>query len=441
MFRSLSTVCSGIGFSHAPSLKIKFQRLSAKALRFPINKWSKRGSTCLCLPGPEPVVDLTVYMDISPNSGPRDAELINKLSNSKPNSPCFNTRSNLHTNQTTNAYKYSTYQLKALRWTSKLIPGQSTLLTCKTNNIFKYRGKRAGSSTYYNRQFPIRTLVNNRPVMDGFTRSSRRVNLNNLCYVKQVNQVQSKHTNNLFFVPSLGLSNVMSLAPKIDEVGVFLSEHNLDVFCVTETWLKDSISDNVINVNNYSIARKDRSLAQHGGVCIYIKNSINYTILREYEDPNSAEVLWVKLTPNRLPRGYSCLVVGVIYHPPTANDQILINYLLDALSRIECSIPNAGFILAGDFNRADISQLTCQFHVCQMVPFPTRGERILDLVLTNLVEFYDVPKNVSPFGLSDHCTIGIFPKCRVKQSCPTRKTVKTRDLKPSSKQAFGRYLA
>ena len=31
------------------------------------------------------------------------------------------------------------------------------------------------------------------------------------------------------FVPSVGLSNVMSLAPKTDEVKVFLEQQNLDV--------------------------------------------------------------------------------------------------------------------------------------------------------------------------------------------------------------------
>ena len=40
------------------------------------------------------------------------------------------------------------------------------------------------------------------------------------------------------FVPSVGLSNVMSLAPKIDEVKVFLEQQNLDVMCVTENVVK-----------------------------------------------------------------------------------------------------------------------------------------------------------------------------------------------------------
>ena len=45
----------------------------------------------------------------------------------------------------------------------------------------------------------------------------------------------------------------MSLAPKIDEVKVFLEQQNLDVMCVTETWLKDSVDNSVIDINNYNL--------------------------------------------------------------------------------------------------------------------------------------------------------------------------------------------
>ncbi len=40
-------------------------------------------------------------------------------------------------------------------------------------------------------------------------------------------------------VPSVMLSNTMSLAPKIDEVRTFAIEFNLDLVCVTETWLRE----------------------------------------------------------------------------------------------------------------------------------------------------------------------------------------------------------
>jgi hypothetical protein len=68
-------------------------------------------------------------------------------------------------------------------------------------------------------------------------------------------------------------------------------------------------------------------------------------------------------------------------------------------------MPNAAIILAGDFNRLNTAQITIQFHLKQLVKFPTRGERTLDLILTNLNKFYQAPTKDPPFGLSDHYTV------------------------------------
>ena len=105
--------------------------------------------------------------------------------------------------------------------------------------------------------------------------------------------------------------------------------------------------------------------------------------------------MWAKITPNRLPRGYSCLIIGTVYHPPPpAKDEPLLDYMMDSLSRIESDIPGAGIILAGDWNRANVSPVIKQFRLTQVVHFPTRGDRTLDKVLTNLTEHYEKP---SPF--------------------------------------------
>ena len=85
------------------------------------------------------------------------------------------------------------------------------------------------------------------------------------------------------------------------------------------------------------------------------------------------------------------------------------DYLLNTLSKIECSYPNAGLLLTGDFNRADTKQLRNQFRLTQTVKFPTRGARTLDLILTNVAIYYDTPQSFPPFGLSDHSTIVMCP--------------------------------
>ena len=53
------------------------------------------------------------------------------------------------------------------------------------------------------------------------------------------------------------IKNVNSLVSKIDFVSDFCKEYNLDVFCVTETWLRSSMPDSALSVFEYAVYRND----------------------------------------------------------------------------------------------------------------------------------------------------------------------------------------
>ena len=69
---------------------------------------------------------------------------------------------------------------------------------------------------------------------------------------------------------------------------------------------------------------------------MYIKETIPFSVLDLSEvDENPVfdfEVLWAKLRPTRLPRGFSSIISGVIYHPPSAPDSKMQDYLLNSFS-------------------------------------------------------------------------------------------------------------
>ena len=150
-------------------------------------------------------------------------------------------------------------------------------------------------------------------------------------------------------------------------------------------------------------------------------------------------MLWAELRPARLPRGYNSIVVGTLYHPPSASDPAIMEYLIKCLSTIASCYPNCGILIAGDFNRLQITRLRNNFQLKQMVHFPTRGRRTLDLILTNISEYYQDPIERPPFGLSDHASIELQPRERALVKQPTI-TIKARDLRPSKRQAMGTYL-
>ena len=57
----------------------------------------------------------------------------------------------------------------------------------------------------------------------------------------------------------------MSLVPKIEEVSELAVLNDVDLACITDTWLKDRIVNNVVEIPGYSIIRRDREEVEHGG--------------------------------------------------------------------------------------------------------------------------------------------------------------------------------
>ena len=129
----------------------------------------------------------------------------------------------------------------------------------------------------------------------------------------------------------------MSLTPKIDEVAFTMKNHHCDIAAITETWLKESIPDTIVNIEGYQLFRRDRKHKGHGGVCLYVDNHIQCEILSCLYNEDR-EVLWAMLRPKRLPRGYSCIIIGVVYHPPDANNNDMLVYLRTSMEYIEANL-------------------------------------------------------------------------------------------------------
>jgi hypothetical protein len=126
----------------------------------------------------------------------------------------------------------------------------------------------------------------------------------------------------------------MSLVPKTDELREVIHNSDVEIACITETWLRDHIDDNVVNVSGFRLVRLDRINSQHGGVCMYVRNNIQCNIVQDLLDSNF-EIVWVHIRPTRLPRGIPSIIIGTLYHPPSANNQAR-----DIRSFIKMSINN-----------------------------------------------------------------------------------------------------
>jgi hypothetical protein len=64
--------------------------------------------------------------------------------------------------------------------------------------------------------------------------------------------------------------------------------------------------------------------------------------------------------------------------------------------------PNCGIILLGDYNDLEISLLSARHNLKQVDKAPNTGSSILDLIITNLLKYYQTPQLLPPLGSSDH---------------------------------------
>ncbi|EFP02368.1 hypothetical protein CRE_01042 [Caenorhabditis remanei] len=187
---------------------------------------------------------------------------------------------------------------------------------------------------------------------------------------------------------------------------------NIAVFCLTETTLDSSYSDNFLSLNNlFTVIRRDRN-KHGGGIAILIRKPIKYNIIFIPEYLQMVEALCCDILISG-----STLRIIVIYNPSHSRclkDLLAtLNYLLLTEHRV---------ILTGHFNlgHVDWASLSASDSQCQdildfsmyngltqFVHDPTRIDppNILDLVFTNSNDLICHVSVGTKF--SDHCKIEI----------------------------------
>ncbi len=188
-----------------------------------------------------------------------------------------------------------------------------------------------------------------------------------------------------------------------------------NMLCLTETWLMPLVLDTAVRPSdNFSVLRMDRTAearkTKGGGVCFMINRKWcdprNISILSRSCLPH-LEHLSIICCPFYLPREFSSIVVTAVYIPPQADTGLALSKLHDELSGYINKHPEAAYIIAGDFNKANLKKVMPNFH--QHVSCPTRGPNTLDHCYTQLKNAYKA-RSLLAFGKSDHATIFLTPE-------------------------------
>ena len=233
--------------------------------------------------------------------------------------------------------------------------------------------------------------------------------------------------------------NIQSLKNKIDHLHIFMHFNDIDILCVTETWLKSDIDDNELIINGYNMCRKDRRSVdgEHGGIVVYLKEGIDFDDA-QIDVENDIEALFLDIN---LPCTKSILL-GTVYRKPSANAEYLSK--LDLVLQKATANYNES-IIVGDFNldmfkpnlAKKVNNLAKNSNLTQLITEATRitpdSETLLDLALVSCPDMISV-QGVHHINLSDHSMIYVVRKCKKIRVTP--KITKSRSYKNFNETNF-----
>lgn len=211
----------------------------------------------------------------------------------------------------------------------------------------------------------------------------------------------SNHRTSIIF----GHLNVNSIRNKILLISDFLHEHNIDIFCMTET--KVDSDTKIMNIPGYEIIRRDRT-GSGGGVAIIHKSYLSHKYLKTetlINDESKIELLSCKFQVGMR----KSFIVSVLYRPKfnlTKNDIDCFDSIIFEHVQYKCK-----FYICGDYNIhleniklpniKNFNKLLYRHNLRELVQNPTRQGARLDLIVTNDNDTHISAMTCQPL-ISDH---------------------------------------
>ncbi|XP_055521745.1 uncharacterized protein LOC129715880 [Leucoraja erinacea] len=236
--------------------------------------------------------------------------------------------------------------------------------------------------------------------------------------------------------------NARSIRNKVDELNVQIAINDYDIVGITETWLQGDQGWE-LNIQGYSIFRRDRRKGKGGGVALLIREGIN-AMERKDISLEDVESVWVELHNTK---GQKTLV-GVVYRPPNSSSEVG-----DGIKQeIRNACDKGKTVIMGDFNlhidwvnqigrgaeEEDFLECMRDSYLNQHVEEPTREQAILDWVLSNEEGLVSNLVVRAPLGKSDHNMVEFF--IRMESDIVNSETM-VQNLKKGNFEGMRRELA
>ena len=260
------------------------------------------------------------------------------------------------------------------------------------------------------------------------------------------------------FLPNIAVYNHRSIWKKVKNFCLEFKELSMGIAFHSEIWEKRESKKHKFKIDemlelegiNYiSTARPDR----RGGGCA-ITCDVSKFHLKEINlsNPDNLEVTFATLRPKSERSPQFLIILCAVYSPPNSRKKTkLVDFISESYNFLKSTkYPSAYFALGGDINDLKVDLLLdISPRFSQIVSRPTRGQKTLSVIVTDLAEFYQTPIILPPIqpdvlGVgkpSDHSVP--FATTYLDRAKPREKNYKLKMVRPFPQSGifeFGRWV-
>ncbi len=230
--------------------------------------------------------------------------------------------------------------------------------------------------------------------------------------------------------------NINRAEHKLDNLSSWLASLPCvpNVICLTETWFRTTSPPAVLP--NYSVHSVPRATGEGGGICIFVQNDVNFSVLNLQ---HNAFITFEYAAITISTVGRPTMLIA-IYRPPSTSIKDFLTELASLLCCLDKYSKDFDLCLVGDFNInllanncPDFTNLLLSYSLYPTIFHPThiRGnsKSLIDNFFTNCCQSWH--SGVLNCDLSDHEMIFLSIDKRVMQSNPSnsvRKFLSTKKL-------------
>ena len=238
--------------------------------------------------------------------------------------------------------------------------------------------------------------------------------------------------------------NMRSLWSKSLSVSQDMHDREGDLLYLTEVWEKLENKKHqykiqeLLEMKGIKYISTPRPGPKRGGGAAIAVRLEKFTVSKlNIQIPRSVEVVWGLLRPKVMVGKVKTIIVCCFYSPPRSkSNNILVDHMTETLQYLLSIHRDAGIIISGDRNNLEISALlSVDPSLRQLVHQPTHGQKILDVIVTNLSSYYHEPVTIPPitpdkpgYGApSDHLGVMASPNTL---GLPTKKMKIRKTIRP-----------